>query len=97
MAKTEVPKVEVHQFAIGEEDAVVEFHYQPTSSGFSGLRWHGGGHATAIRVQCRRLDDIVPPKRLISFMIDVEGGEYSVLRRARQRALHVSEHWSANS
>jgi hypothetical protein len=43
------PEVEVHQLAIGEGDAVVEFYYQPKNSGFSGLRQHAEGHVTVIR------------------------------------------------
>jgi FkbM family methyltransferase len=82
--KRKYPKVEVHQLAIGEEDGVVDFYFQPRSSGFSGLRKHGRGHGRKISVQCRRLDNIVPPKRPIGFIkIDVEGGEYGVLRGAR--------------
>jgi FkbM family methyltransferase len=79
------PKVEVHQLAVGEEDAVADFYYQPRSSGFSGLRKLGGEEATSISVRCRRLDDIVPPDRPIGFIkIDVEGGEYGAFRGARR-------------
>ena len=81
--KRKFPAVEVHQLAIGEGDAIVDFFYQPRRSGFSGLRKHGVGDQTMLSVQCRSLDDIVPLDRPIGFIkIDVEGGEYSVFRGA---------------
>jgi FkbM family methyltransferase len=83
--KRKFPRVEVHQLAVGERDAVVDFYFQPQKSGFSGLKSHGGHEGTRISVQCRRLDDIVPPDRPIGFIkIDVEGGEYHALRGARR-------------
>jgi FkbM family methyltransferase len=79
------PQVEIHELAVGEEDAIVDFYYQPRSSAFSGLRKYGGGEATSISVRCRRLDDIVPPDRRIGLLkVIVEGGEYGVFRGARR-------------
>jgi FkbM family methyltransferase len=83
--KRKFPSVDVYQLALGEEEAIVDFFYQPRHSGFSGLRRHGGGEATTLQVKCCRLDDIIPPGRPIGLLkIDVEGGEYGVLRGARR-------------
>ena len=79
------PDVEVHQIALGDEDGVVEFFYNRRTSGYSGLREHQSvGKTERLQVECRRLDDIVPAYRAIAFLkVDVEGGEYMVLRGAR--------------
>jgi FkbM family methyltransferase len=79
------PDVETHQIALGDEEGVLEFYYDPRSSGFSGLRPHGSGEKETIEVLCRRLDDIVPAGRPIGFVkLDVEGAEFGVLRGARR-------------
>ena len=79
------PRVDVHQVALGEEDSLVEFFHDTRHSGFSGLRKQGQGESTSHRVACKRLDDLVPADRRIGFIkLDVEGGEYAVLRGARR-------------
>lgn len=79
------PRVDIHQVAVGEDNSTVEFFYNPTNSGFSGLKGHGSGGATSIRVECKRLDDIVPADARIGFIkLDVEGGELAVFRGARR-------------
>ncbi len=81
------PGVEVHQVALGDQDASVEFFFFPGSSAFSGLSRRGASpdETTVITVKCKRLDDIVPPGMPIGFIkIDVEGAEISVFRGARR-------------
>jgi FkbM family methyltransferase len=79
------PRVDVQQVALGEEDSTVEFYYNPRNSGFSGLRGDGQVGSTTLRVECKRLDDIVPPGVRIGFIkMDVEGGEYAVFLGARR-------------
>jgi FkbM family methyltransferase len=84
--KRKFPKVQVHQVAVGEREGRVEFFYSRRRSGYSGLRIHAQvGNIEKLEVQCKKLDDIVPPDAPIGFMkIDVEGGEYAVLRGAAQ-------------
>ena len=73
------PRVDIQQVALGEENSTIEFYYNPRNSGFSGLRGDGQGDSTTLRVECKRLDDIVPPGLRIGFIkLDVEGGEYAV-------------------
>ncbi len=77
------PQVAIHEVALGEQDAIVEFFYDPRNSGFSGLGRHGQGANQTLQLQCKRLDDIVSPGMPIGFMkIDVEGGEYNVFKGA---------------
>jgi FkbM family methyltransferase len=83
--KQKFPDVEVHQLALSDTSGEVDFFLQPHRSGFSGLRLHNSGDTAKdveiLKVDCRRLDDIVPADRPIGFMkIDVEGGELAVLR-----------------
>jgi FkbM family methyltransferase len=77
------PTVDVHEIVLGEQAGSVELYYDPRRSGFSSLGKHGhlGQDTTALLVQCKRLDDIVPPGKQIGFLkIDVEGAELHVLR-----------------
>lgn len=80
------PLVDVHQVALGEQECRVSFFFNPRKSGYSGLRVHGAADGIEkIEVECKKLDDIVPPDRRIGFLkVDVEGGEYAVFRGARR-------------
>jgi FkbM family methyltransferase len=79
------PDVEVHQIALGDEEKLLKFYYDPKHSGLSGLMPHGAGDKKTIEVSCSRLDDIVPVGRPIGFIkLDVEGAEFSVFRGARR-------------
>jgi FkbM family methyltransferase len=80
------PRVDVHQVALGEEECRVSFFFNPRRSGFSGLRIHGAANGIEkIEVECKRLDDIVSKDHRIDFLkVDVEGGEYGVIRGARR-------------
>jgi FkbM family methyltransferase len=79
------PRVEVHQIALNDEDSIDDFYYVPERSGFSGLRKHGLSEANTIKVQCKRLDDVVTQEMPIGFIkLDVEGCEYWVLKGAER-------------
>lgn len=79
------PDVEVLQLALSSMVGEVDFFLQPHYSGFSGLRFHDAGDPTRkieiLKVQCQRLDDIIPANLPIGFIkVDVEGGELAVLQ-----------------
>ncbi len=81
--KRKYPDVEVLQVALSDQTGEVDFFFQPNRSALGGLRPHSGNNKTpeCIRVQCLRLDDIVPPERKINFMkVVAEGVELGVLR-----------------
>ncbi|MCX7593370.1 MAG: FkbM family methyltransferase [Fischerella sp.] len=83
--KQKFPDVEVLQLAISNCVGETKFFLQPHCSGFSGLRLHNSGcsseYIETIRVNCSRLDDIVPSDRCVGFIkIDVEGAELAVLQ-----------------
>jgi FkbM family methyltransferase len=83
------PTVDVAEVALDEEGATKEFFVDPAHTALSGLRT--GASATvrdSLRVQCRRLDDVVGDDARIGFIkIDVNGGELPALRGGR----HVLE------
>ncbi|WP_231510256.1 FkbM family methyltransferase [Fischerella sp. PCC 9605] len=83
--KQKFPDVEVLQLALSHNVGEADFMIQSRRSGFSGLRIHNsgssGGYIETMRVNCSRLDDIVPSSQSIGFIkIDVEGGELAVLQ-----------------
>lgn len=85
--KLKYPDVEIRQEALSDQPGEAEFFYQTDHSGFSGLRSHGDRQwkTETFRVQCRRLDDIIPADRPIGFIkIDVEGAEPLVFRGAER-------------
>lgn len=78
------PDVKVLQTALGDTAGEVDFFLHPHRSGFSGLKLNNSVDTTTVeilKVNCARLDDIIPSDLPIGFMkIDVEGGELAVLR-----------------
>jgi FkbM family methyltransferase len=83
--KQKFPDVNVLQIALSDTIGEVDFFLQPHRSGFSGLRIHGSDNpekeVEILKVNCKRLDDIVPSDLPIGFIkIDVEGGELAALR-----------------
>jgi FkbM family methyltransferase len=83
--KQKFPDVKVLQIALSDTVSEVDFFMQPRHSGFSGLRLHDSGdgekQVEILKVNCQKLDDIIPADIPIGFIkIDVEGGELAALR-----------------
>lgn len=77
------PDVEVLQIAVSDTKGEEEFFVQPRRSACSGLRLNGDGEENVeiIRVECKRLDDVVSGDRPIGFMkVIVEGAELPALK-----------------
>lgn len=74
----------IFPFALGKEDKVTSFQHvisNPTYSGLKRRQYIGEEEILEITVQEKRLDDVIPEDRPIRLIkIDVEGGEYDVLR-----------------
>lgn len=91
-----------YNYALAAEAGETEFVYVPEAPAYSGLRerdYDGKNvHPQRIPIQMRRLDDLIPETMRIDLIkIDVEGGEYGVLRGAaetlkRNRPLVIFEH-----
>ena len=80
------PTVDVVEAALDDSDGTKEFFVDPAHTALSALR-PGSGNAEreAVRVHCRRLDDIVGERADVGFIkIDVNGGELPALRGARR-------------
>jgi FkbM family methyltransferase len=82
--RNKFPGVDVVEVALEEGNGTKEFFVDPSHSALSGLRT--GTSSTvhnSLRVQCRRLDDVVDEGARIGFIkIDVNGGELLALRGA---------------
>jgi FkbM family methyltransferase len=81
--KRKFPEVEVLTFALSDSNEASTFWINMRHDGFSGLQRHGEGEFEEVRVQCRRLDEIVPRDRRFDLVkVDVEGAELMVFRGA---------------
>ncbi len=83
--KRKFQNVEIIQAALGEINGEVDFYLQSHRSGYSGLQLHGftngKQNVKMIKINCVRLDELVPPDLSIGFIkIDVEGGELAALK-----------------
>jgi len=81
------PQVKIYEVALGDKKKEANFFYNVSNPGYSGLKQRRYDKPpTEIRnitVQVCRLDDIIPPDLPIDFIkIDVEGGEYQVMKGA---------------
>lgn len=80
------PGVEVHGYALSDQEGQATFHYVPELPGWSGLRsqpYPVATHPQMIPVELRRLDHLITESTPIAFIkIDVEGAELEVLRGA---------------
>ncbi len=79
-------KADIYPFALGNDNTETSFNHvvsNPTYSGLKKRKYKGEEDINEIKVQVRRLDEVISieiPIRVIK--IDVEGGEYDVLRGA---------------
>jgi len=79
---------DVYPYALGNTNHQTTFQHVVSNPTYSGLRqrqYKGEENIREIKVEVRRLDDVIPstiPVRLIK--IDVEGGELDVLKGAEQ-------------
>lgn len=82
------PEAQLFEAALSDTPGEVDFYIDTKQSGFSGLQ--AGQHSSAdtmtvLKVQCLRLDDIIPPDTSIDFIkIDVEGAELAALSGGTQ-------------
>jgi FkbM family methyltransferase len=86
LLRRKYPQVQIHQIALGDRNGSVEFLWNPRRSGFSSLkRSNGAPGLEAIKVEMKKLDDIVPEKKPIGLIkLDVEGAELFVFKGARR-------------
>lgn len=79
-------QVDIYPYALGNENKMTSFHHvvsNPTYSGLQQRQYKGEETINEIRVEVRKLDDVIDPAIPISLIkIDVEGGEHDVLHGA---------------
>ncbi len=99
--RAQFPTVTVHEVALAEAPGTATFQHVVSEPAYSGLQRRDYPQAETIEpiiVRTARLDDLLPDDVPISFVkIDVEGGEFGVLRGAvrtlrRWRPIVVFEH-----
>jgi FkbM family methyltransferase len=80
------PTVDVVEVALDDAEGMKDFFVDPAHTAMSGLSAGSSGQVRqALRVRCRRLDDVVAADRRVGFIkIDVNGGELPALRGARR-------------
>ena len=81
------PDVTVHELAISDCSGQAEFLHVENAPAYSGLRQRSydspDPKITQIRVSVATLDEIIPNNQQVAFVkIDVEGGEYHVIKGA---------------
>jgi len=80
-------RCQVYPYALSDENGKTEFNYVISNPAYSGIkkRRYDRAHEedTIIYVEKKRLDEVIPADVPIHFMkIDVEGGEFQVLKGA---------------
>jgi FkbM family methyltransferase len=80
-------KANVFPFALAAKEGITNFHYVKNAPAYSGLKKRRyevkNPDIEEIKVELRRLDDIIPDTTSIDLIkIDVEGAEYGVLQGA---------------
>jgi len=79
-------QADIYPFALGDENTETTFNHVVSNPTYSGLRkrkYKGKEDIKEIKVQVRQLDEVISSETPIRLMkIDVEGGEYDVLRGA---------------
>ena len=80
--------VTLHHCALSDAGGNSEFLYVEDSPGLSGLKErtsHAGHEISRINVEVKRLDEVVPEGKKISFIkVDAEGADFFILRGARR-------------
>ena len=84
------PGVSVVEAALDDAEGTKDFFVDPSQTALSGLSPHARGVGPqTLRVQCRRLDDVIDEGTRVGFIkVDVNGGELPALRGARRLLLH---------
>ncbi len=81
-------RADIYPYALGNENKETTFNYvvsNPTYSGLKQRQYKGEENIVEIKVQVRQLDEVISPEVPIHLIkIDVEGGEFDVLRGATQ-------------
>lgn len=76
----------IFPYALGSENKMTTFHHvvsNPTYSGLQQRQYKGEETIHEINVEVRKMDDVIPTDANISLIkIDVEGGEFDVLKGA---------------
>lgn len=75
-------RVELKQIALSDKNGKISFYYFPHRTGISGMSKRDFQGAQEIEVETRKLDDIFEGEKLNFIKIDVEGGEFNVLKGA---------------
>lgn len=83
--KNKYKEVKVFPYALGAIEGVTEFNYVKNDPAYSGLKEREYSKKDPkiekLKVQVKKLDEVIPSDIQIDFIkIDVEGGEYGVLK-----------------
>lgn len=86
---SEHKNIHLHQTALSSENGQAEFIHVKNAPAYSGLQERdykvANPELEPIQVEKRKLDDIIPPETPINFIkIDVEGGEFDVMKGAQR-------------
>jgi FkbM family methyltransferase len=78
-------EVEVLNLALSDQPGTATFYIDANTSGFSSLARHSEGKFHEIRIQCSRLDDVIPRDRRFDVIkVDVEGAELPLMQGAKE-------------
>lgn len=81
-------QADIYPYALGSESGQTTFQHVVSNPTYSGLRqrqYKGAEDIHEIHVEVRRLDDVIPHSLPVTLIkIDVEGGEYDVLRGSKE-------------
>lgn len=91
------PNVNVFPFALANEDKIATFNYVKNAPEYSGIKKRKyaieNPEIEEIKVQIKKLDDIIYPQVKIDFIkLDVEGAELDVLKGAKELLINNKPH-----